>query len=155
MHIRREVGEQLRQMGTLSYPTPKGQGVPMEYSQALAERIDTRIAELKGEIESHERALQALKGVNARNSSTNAPPARAAQTKADGRVPRRPRRRRVASADAVFDALSDGNDQAAVIATQFGVPTAMVRNRLQELEEAGRVTRSGQRRATRWRSNAG
>jgi len=54
----------------------------------------------------------------------------------------------------VFDALNDGNDQAAVIAKQFGVSTAMVRNRLQELEEAGRVTRTGQRRATRWRSNA-
>jgi predicted Rossmann fold nucleotide-binding protein DprA/Smf involved in DNA uptake len=127
----------------------------MEYSQALAERIDGRIVELKAEIEAHEQALRALRAVNADNNSTTAPPARAPRVRADGRAPRRVRRRRVASAEAVFDALNDGNDQAAVIAKQFGVSTAMVRNRLQELEEAGRVTRSGQRRATRWRSNSG
>ena len=126
----------------------------MEYSQALVERIDGRIAELKAEIEAHEQALRALKTVNAGNNSTTAPPARAPRARADGRAPRRARRPRVASAEAVFDALNDGNDQAAVIAKQFGVSTAMVRTRLQELEEAGRVTRTGQRRATRWRSNS-
>jgi len=127
----------------------------MEYSQALAERIDIRIAELKAEINAHEHALRSLKAANAGSKRTYAPPARARAAGTDGRARRRPRRARVASAEAVFDALNDGNDQAAVIARQFGVSTAMVRTRLQELEEAGRVTRTGRRRATRWRSNSG
>jgi len=54
----------------------------------------------------------------------------------------------------VFDALKDGQDQASVIAKEFGVSPAVVRNRLQQLEEAGRVSRTGNRRSTRWRSHA-
>jgi predicted ArsR family transcriptional regulator len=64
------------------------------------------------------------------------------------------RRRPVVSAEAVFDVLTDGNDQAAVIAKEFGVSTAVVRQRLEQLEQAGRVSRTGQRRGTRWRSHA-
>jgi predicted ArsR family transcriptional regulator len=58
------------------------------------------------------------------------------------------------AAEAVFDALTEGNDQAAVIAKEFGVSTAAVRQRLEQLEQAGRVSRSGERRGTRWRSHA-
>jgi DNA-binding GntR family transcriptional regulator len=105
----------------------------MEYSEALVAKIDARIAELKTEIAAHERALAALR---------------------DGQKPRQPRRSRSASAEAVFDALNDGEDQASAIAKQFGVSAAVVRNRLEQLEEAGRVSRSGNRRSTRWRSHA-
>jgi len=128
----------------------------MEYSQALVERIDIRLTELKAEIDEAQRALRALKDLNARNSGkASAARNRQPPAEADGRrAPRRPRRRRVASAEAVFDALGDGNDQAAMIAKQFGVSTAMVRSRLQELEEAGRVSRTGERRGTRWRSHS-
>jgi len=55
----------------------------------------------------------------------------------------------------VFDALKEGQDQASAIAKQFGVSAAVVRSRLQQLEEAGRVSRTGNRRSTRWRSHAG
>ena len=105
----------------------------MEYSEALAAKIDARIKELKTEIAAHERARAALR---------------------DSQKPRRPRRSRNASAEAVFDALKEGQDQATAIAEQFGVSPAVVRNRLEQLEEAGRVSRSGNRRSTRWRSHA-
>ena len=105
----------------------------MEYSEALAAKIDARITELKSEIAAHERARAAL---------------------LDRRDARPPHSSRTASAEAVFDALKDGQDQASAIAEQFGVSPAVVRNRLQQLEEAGRVSRTGNRRSPRWRSHA-
>lgn len=133
----------------------------MEYSKALAQKIEARISELKTEIAAHERALAALRGrdgaaasnasaSNGRRTATTTKRARAAAT-----TPRRTRRSRTASAEAVFDALKDGKDQASAIAKQFGVSPAVVRNRLAQLEEAGRVSRTGNRRSTRWRSHAG
>ena len=132
----------------------------MEYSEALAEKIEARITELKSEIDAHERALAALRGrqnAGASNGAASAgntatPHGRRAAARRTGE--RRPRRSRTASAEAVFDALKDGQDQASVIAKQFGVSPAVVRNRLQQLEEAGRVSRTGNRRSTRWRSHA-
>jgi hypothetical protein len=137
----------------------------MEYTEALAEKIEARIAELKGEIAAHERALAALhRRENAGADNGAAPGISATASRGRGRTaprsgsdsakPRRPRRSRTTSAEAVFDALKDGQDQASAIAAQFGVSPAVVRDRLQELEEAGRVSRTGKRRATRWRSHA-
>jgi predicted Rossmann fold nucleotide-binding protein DprA/Smf involved in DNA uptake len=128
----------------------------MRDSEAVAKQIEVRIAELKSEIERGERALAALRG---------GPPARASTvTSSNGRrapaprgraaAPKRARRPRIASAEAVFDALKEGQDQASAIAKQFGVSPAVVRNRLAQLEEAGRVSRTGNRRSTRWRSHA-
>jgi len=130
----------------------------MQPSEALAAKIEARITELKSEIAAHERALAALRG--RKTTGANSAPAsngRRAAAKQDGRArqPRRPRRPRTASAEAVFDALKDGQDQASAIARQFGVSAAVVRNRLAQLEEAGRVSRTGNRRSTRWRSHAG
>jgi DNA-binding transcriptional ArsR family regulator len=154
----------------------------MEYSEALAHKIEARITELKTEIDAHERALAALRGRSGAASSNAtasngrrrgaAKRTRAAATKSDGATaksagagnrdgtaagrPRRARRTRSASAsaEAVFDALKEGQDQASAIAKQFGVSPAVVRNRLSQLEEAGRVSRTGNRRSTRWRSHA-
>ena len=130
----------------------------MQPSEALAAKIEARITELKSEIASHERALAARRG--RKTTGANSAPdshGRRAAAKRDGRVrqSRRPRRPRTASAEAVFDALKDGQDQASAIARQFGVSAAVVRNRLAQLEEAGRVSRTGNRRSTRWRSHAG
>ncbi len=128
----------------------------MEYSKALASKIEARITELKGEIAAHERALKALRGREHAGSRT--PVGGRASARRDGaasRTPRRPRRNSTTSAEAVFDALKDGQDQASAIAKQFGVSPAVVRSRLQQLEEAGRVSRTGNRRSTRWRSHAG
>ena len=128
----------------------------MEYSEALASKIEARITELKSEIAAHERALKALRGRhNAGGSRTVNARASARRDGAASRKPRRPRRSATASAEAVFDALKDGQDQASAIAKQFGVSAAVVRSRLQQLEEAGRVSRTGNRRSTRWRSHAG
>jgi GTP-sensing pleiotropic transcriptional regulator CodY len=116
---------------------------------------------LKSEIDAHERALAALRGrqsAGARNGTASAGNATASRRRRATGVTtaaRRPRRSRTASAEAVFDALKDGQDQASLIAKQFGVSPAVVRNRLQQLEEAGRVSRTGNRRSTRWRSHAG
>ena len=139
----------------------------MEHSEALAAKIEARITELKGEIAAHERALAALRGrkTATANSATAANGRRAGSRRTarrggsqqDGRATRqarRPRRPRTASAEAVFDALKEGQDQASAIARQFGVSAAVVRNRLAQLEEAGRVSRTGNRRSTRWRSHA-
>ena len=131
----------------------------MEYSEALADKIAARITELKGEIAAHERALAALRGrEQAAADTATATATRRASARRNGAAsakPRRPRRPRTASAEAVFDALKDGEDQASVIAKQFGVSPAVVRNRLQQLEEAGRASRTGNRRSTRWRSHTG
>jgi DNA-binding GntR family transcriptional regulator len=54
----------------------------------------------------------------------------------------------------VLAAVEKGTDEAAVIAKQFGVSTAVVRNRLQQLEQAGRITRTGNKRSTRWHRQA-
>jgi predicted Rossmann fold nucleotide-binding protein DprA/Smf involved in DNA uptake len=130
----------------------------MQHSEALAAKIEAHITELKTEIAAHERALAALRGRKTTNaSSTPASNGRRARAQRDGRAtrqPRRPRRPRTASAEAVFDALKEGQDQASAIARQFGVSAAVVRNRLAQLEEAGRVSRTGNRRSTRWRSHA-
>jgi hypothetical protein len=148
----------------------------MEYTEALAAKIEARIAELNTEIAAHERALAALRGrQNAADGNATAAGGRAAAgggkasasgsrrsavrpdgapARRGGAAPRRPRRPRTASAEAVFDALKDGQDQAAEIAKQFGVSPAVVRSRLQQLEEAGRISRTGIRRSTRWRSHA-
>lgn len=130
----------------------------MQHSEALAAKIEARITELKTEIAAHERALAALRGRKTASArSTPASNGRRGRAQRDGRAtrqPRRPRRPRTASAEAVFDALKEGQDQASAIARQFGVSAAVVRNRLAQLEEAGRVSRTGNRRSTRWRSHA-
>lgn len=142
----------------------------MEHSQELAQQIRARIGELEADLEAHRRALAVLEQ---RQSSTQPSPngsrrsrarrPRATTARATAEVSStassapsgsRAHRRPAVSTEAVFDALTDGNDQAAAIAQEFGVSTAVVRHRLEQLEEAGRVSRSGQRRGTRWRSHA-
>lgn len=135
----------------------------MQHSEAVANQIKARIRELQTEIQAHERALAALQGERAGSARTpaasNGRRGRGAGARRTSTTTRRtaaaPRSRGAASTEAVFEALKGGVDQAAVIAKQFGVSTAVVRNRLQQLEEAGRVSRTGNRRSTRWRSHAG
>ena len=145
----------------------------MHHSEALVAKIDARIKELKSEIEAHERALVALRSLetagagstraaNGRRTAGSrrrtAANGRRAAAQRDGRAATqggRARRPRTASAEAVFDALKEGQDQASAIARQFGVSAAVVRSRLAQLEEAGRVSRTGNRRSTKWRSHAG
>ena len=133
----------------------------MEHSQEMAEQIRARIRELENDLEAHRRALAVLEQPAAGTAMTQArrsrrsPAAGGSPEAADGtRAAGRRARRPVVSAEAVFDALKEGNDQAAAIAREFGVSTAAVRLRLEQLEQAGRVSRSGQRRGTRWRSHA-
>lgn len=138
----------------------------MEHTQELAEQIRTRIGELESDLAAHRRALAVLEqprsrtrsiSNGARRGSTRVTRSHAEKASApvkSSRSRERSGQRRAVSTEAVFDALNDGNDQAAVIAKEFGVSTAVVRHRLEQLEQAGRVSRSGQRRGTRWRSHA-
>lgn len=121
----------------------------MEHTEELAQAIRTRIGELESDLEAHRRALAVLERPrpHATRPTSNGSARRTRVTRAKSA------RRRAVSTEAVFDAL-DGNDQAAVIAKEFGVSTAVVRHRLEQLEQAGRVSRSGQRRGTRWHSHA-
>lgn len=138
----------------------------MQHTEALAKQIEGRIAELKSEIDSCERALAALRGPrvaragaatssNGRRTRARGGASASPRPGRNGAAAPTPRRSRTASAEAVFDALKDGQDQASAIAKQFGVSPAVVRTRLLQLEEAGRVSRTGNRRSTRWRSHAG
>jgi len=113
----------------------------MEHTQELAQQIRTRIGELESDLAAHRRALAVLERRTGRNRPSS-----------NGSVGRRSHGRDF-STEAVFAALAEGNDQAAVIAQEFGVSTAAVRRRLEQLEEGGRVTRSGQRRGTRWHTD--
>jgi predicted Rossmann fold nucleotide-binding protein DprA/Smf involved in DNA uptake len=141
----------------------------MEHSQELARQIRTRIGELEADLEAHRRALAVLEETESRSQPSSNGGRRGrtrkrggdtsqatARTSSSARsAPVGARRRRTAvSSEAVFDALNEGNDQAAVIAKEFGVSTTVVRHRLEQLEQAGRVSRSGERRGTRWRSHA-
>jgi predicted Rossmann fold nucleotide-binding protein DprA/Smf involved in DNA uptake len=58
--------------------------------------------------------------------------------------------RRGVAAGAVLGKLEQGQDQARRIALYFGVPISAVRARLVELQKAGKATRTGERRSTRW-----
>ena len=60
----------------------------MEYSEALAEKIEARITELKSEIDAHERALAALRGRQNAGAGNGTASAR------QRRHPARPTRRR-------------------------------------------------------------
>lgn len=126
----------------------------MEHTEELARLIRGRIGELESDLEAHRRALAVLE--QPRPHTSRPGPSRPSSNGARRRtrVTRSASARRSAvSTEEVFDAL-DGNDQAAVIAKEFGVSTAVVRHRLEQLEQAGRVRRSGQRRGTRWHSHA-
>ena len=104
----------------------------MEYSEALASKIEARITELKSEIAAHERALKALRGRQSAGGSRTPTVNGRASARRDGAAspkPRRPHRSGNASAEAVFDALKGGQDQASAIAKQFGVSSAVVRSR--------------------------
>ena len=117
------------------------------HSEAVAKQIQARIAELKSEIEVNERALEALRGHWARRRGRYGQLERGAAHPPGtlGAVaPKRPPRTRTVSAEAVFDALKDGQDQASAIAKRFGVSPAVVRNRLRNSNRpdgsAGRAT---------------
>jgi predicted Rossmann fold nucleotide-binding protein DprA/Smf involved in DNA uptake len=125
----------------------------MGHSQAAADQIRAAITKLRDEQTALERALAVLETPKPRRTTNGQ-----SKPKATTR-PRAVRRSRStsnggATVESVLGAVEKGTDEAAVIAKQFGVSTTVVRNRLQQLEQAGQVTRTGNKRSTRWHRQA-
>jgi hypothetical protein len=123
--------------------------------EQLIQSIDTHLAKLRGEIEALTQARQAL-------LADGAAPARTASIRARRSVRRRGRSQQsrrssteVAPAGKLHRLLaaSDGLSTAA-LAEQAKADPAQVLPLLREMEAAGRVRRTGQRRGTRWHAVA-
>jgi len=109
----------------------------------LVRSIDDRIRELKGEIASLHDALKAL--------SSNGSPAPAPRPRAKQTRKRASRPAKAVPAETLEPLLADSDGlTTAALAKQANGDPAYVLRLLRELEAAGRVRRTGERRATRW-----
>jgi hypothetical protein len=109
----------------------------------LVQAIDGRIREVKGEIASLGDAVEAL--------SSNGRPAPAPRPRAKQTRKQASRPAKAVPAETVERLLADGDGlSTAALATQANGDPAYVLRRLRELEAAGRVRRTGERRGTRW-----
>ena len=130
----------------------------MRTTQDIVDSIEIRLRELNHEIQTLTAARSALETDDARPSTPVAPVA-AAPAAAPARPARRRSRRRArgAAATEVIPAgrlellLSEnGGLTTSVLAERTNGDRDQVLTLLRELEAAGRVRRSGQRRSTRW-----
>jgi hypothetical protein len=130
----------------------------MRTTQDIVDSIEIRLRELNQEIQTLTAARSALETDDAR-PSTPAAPVAAAPAAAPARPARRRSRRRArgAAATEVIPAgrlellLSEnGGLTTSVLAERTNGDRDQVLTVLRELEAAGRVRRSGQRRSTRW-----
>jgi hypothetical protein len=131
----------------------------MKTTQDIVDSIETRLRELNQEIQTLSAARSALE-TEAAGASTRVAPAAASPTAASrARAVRRGSRRRARGA-AATDAVPAGRLEL-LLSENGGLTTSVLAERtngdrdqvltlLRELEAAGRVRRSGQRRSTRW-----
>jgi hypothetical protein len=132
-------------------------------SIALVDSIDARLKELHREIAQLEAARAALGPTQKRRRTTTKRPTKGENALAAARSPRRnaarkaSRARRAISAPPIatdtLEQLLSGTDgvATATLAQRANARTDAVLAGLKELEAAGRVRRTGQRRSTRWR----
>ena len=126
----------------------------MKTTQDIVDSIEIRLRELNQEIQSLTAARSALE-TEAAGASTRVAPAAAAPARAVRRRSRR-RARGAAATDAVpagrLELLlsENGGLTTTVLAERTNRDRDQVLTLLRELEAAGRVRRSGQRRSTRW-----
>jgi hypothetical protein len=116
----------------------------MELEQIVSS-IEERIRTLRSEISSLEAARAALSGVSSARLSLAAPPSTAA--KASGR------RRRSApiTSEQIQQALAGaGEVTTTTLMDQTGASRVRLLELLRELETAGKVKRTGEKRGTRW-----
>jgi hypothetical protein len=127
----------------------------MEYVEQFVRTIDGRLVELRGEIDALTRAREELVS----NEATS--PAPASTTNAKRPARRRGRKTATTSSSQVAPAgklhrllaQSDGLSTAA-LAELANADQAQVLPLLREMEAAGRVRRTGERRGTRWHAVA-
>jgi len=130
----------------------------MRTTQDIVDSIEIRLRELNHEIQTLTAARSALETDDARPSTPVAPVAAAPAARPARPARRRSRRRaRGAAATEVIPAgrlellLSEnGGLTTSVLAERTNGDRDQVLTLLRELEAAGRVRRSGQRRSTRW-----
>ena len=116
----------------------------MRTTEEIVESIDNRLRELHDEI----KTLGAARVALGERENASSPPPPAAVT----RRPRRARRQSTAVPADRLEALLSGNGglTTSALAEEAGGDRDHVLRLLRELESAGRVRRTGQRRATRW-----
>ena len=135
----------------------------MKSTEQILESIDGRLRELNAEIETLDAARSALHGREAQQSRADgaaaASPARKSARTTTGKSARRRSRRNgkpsgpveVVPAGRLEGLLSDDNGlTTSALAERSGGNRDQVLTLLRELEAAGRIRRTGQRRGTRW-----
>jgi hypothetical protein len=126
----------------------------MTTTEAIVDSIESRLRELNQEIETLTAARTALDGPETSSSDPAGPASAAAPPR---RRRRRTRRARTARAVEVVPAgrlevllSQNGGLTTSALAEQTNGDRDQVLALLRELETAGRIRRSGQRRSTRW-----
>jgi hypothetical protein len=127
----------------------------MKTSEAIVDSIENRLRELNQEIETLTAARTALDGREDRPAAS-APPAAAPARRRSTTRRARPRRGSTRAVSVVpagrLELLlsQDGGLTTSALAEQTNGDRDQVLTLLRELEAAGRIRRSGQRRSTRW-----
>jgi hypothetical protein len=127
----------------------------MKTTQQILDSIDGRLRELNAEIETLDAARSALG-----SREDQPPPARRAPAPAQAHQPARRRARRTRKASRSREVVPAGRLEV-LLSENGGLTTSALAERsgghrdqvltlLRELEAAGRIRRSGQRRGTRW-----
>lgn len=126
----------------------------MKTTQQIVDSIDTRLRELNREIETLDAARSALG--SERESRPSPRPRVAASSQTRKSAPRRARRKASRSSDVVpagrLEVLlsENGGLTTSALAERTNGDRDQVLILLRELEAAGKIRRSGQRRGTRW-----
>lgn len=112
--------------------------------QKIVDDVDAYISEMEHDVKTLREMRDLL-----RQEPRARRPSRAIGTEA----PAKPRARtedRPIDEDAILTSLRNGSQQTGDIAKEHGVSVAVIRNRLRDMENAGSVTREGERRNTVW-----
>jgi hypothetical protein len=126
----------------------------MKTTQQIVDSIDDRLRELNREIETLDAARTALGSERASRPSPRPRVAASSQTRKPAR--RRPRRKASGSSDIVpagrLEVLlsENGGLTTSALAERTNGDRDQVLTLLRELEAAGKIRRTGQRRGTRW-----
>jgi hypothetical protein len=114
-------------------------------TEQIVSSIEERIQTLSSEIARLESARAALSGVSSARLSAAAP------ATAGGTAPRRRRRSAWISAEQIQQALAGaGEVTTTTLIDQTGASRVRLLELLRELETAGKVKRTGEKRGTRW-----
>jgi predicted Rossmann fold nucleotide-binding protein DprA/Smf involved in DNA uptake len=121
----------------------------MTFINALVESLDARLAQLHGEIGALVEAREALI-FNGASLVAAKPPRARRQTPPGRKGARSPKSAALADTLHALLATSQAGLSTSALSAEAGVDAAQVLAKLREMEAAGSVRRTGQRRGTRW-----